>query len=430
MSSETPRTPLQRKTSRLNGARSNGPVTLEGRLESSKNSLRHGLTAKKFSLPEEDPQERHDRASRLAHELNPQTEIQHELYDGLRSASDLRHRNQRAIHGTLSTQIQTAPQRFDLDLDQKLEEGKRLFETDPAKAVGLLRQTHAGCQWLLQRRNELRARITERGVVFKHDLRELLALHGLVEVVPPHDERIPDPVPSPLFFELAFHALMTLPGPHPVGVSRIDWILRTVPPPLRPALRERWKDPKANIAVLVRRLDAGSAELEARLPRWAAYEQALRAGSVEEAFAITDARQSGLWLRYFKEANSEFYRALHEYRAEQAREAALAAEDEAECAAADESPPPPNEPAVPEPVASPSPAAQEMPPTVPAGLVGDTSRNEPGAPVGASLVPDKSASYVPKSGMTSDSGSGLAKPAGGGSASKPIVPPPFWPPKR
>src|SRR6476661_7577475 len=121
------RSAKQRTMSKINGAQSKGPTSPLGRSISSKNSLRHGLTARKFSLPDEDPQERHDRATRLANELNPQTEVQHELFDGLRSASDLRQRNQRALHGTLTTQIQTAPQRFDLDLDQKLEEGKRLF---------------------------------------------------------------------------------------------------------------------------------------------------------------------------------------------------------------------------------------------------------------------------------------------------------------
>src|SRR5262245_52998287 len=124
MDAPRPRTPLQRKTSQINGAKSNGPKTSDGKFNSSKNALDHGLTAQIHSLPGEDPQEREERATRLIEDLNPQTPIQHELCDGLLHIADRRHRNHEALHGTLETQVQTAPQRFDLELEAKFEEGK------------------------------------------------------------------------------------------------------------------------------------------------------------------------------------------------------------------------------------------------------------------------------------------------------------------
>jgi hypothetical protein len=50
---------LKTKTARANGAKSHGPATLEGRAKSSRNSLRHGLSAKTVLLPAESHEQFH-----------------------------------------------------------------------------------------------------------------------------------------------------------------------------------------------------------------------------------------------------------------------------------------------------------------------------------------------------------------------------------
>ena len=46
-------TDAQREASRLNGAKSHGPITPQGKENSSRNSLRHGLTAKSMLVNSE-----------------------------------------------------------------------------------------------------------------------------------------------------------------------------------------------------------------------------------------------------------------------------------------------------------------------------------------------------------------------------------------
>lgn len=47
--------PSKSQTSRLNGAKSRGPITESGRARSSQNALKHGLTSQTLVLPSEDP---------------------------------------------------------------------------------------------------------------------------------------------------------------------------------------------------------------------------------------------------------------------------------------------------------------------------------------------------------------------------------------
>ena len=79
-------TELQIAASRTNGARSQGPVSIDGKARSSQNAVRHGLTAKTVVLNNEDPAQFKILCENLASDYLPQTEYERELIGQLAGA--------------------------------------------------------------------------------------------------------------------------------------------------------------------------------------------------------------------------------------------------------------------------------------------------------------------------------------------------------
>jgi hypothetical protein len=207
---------------------------------------------------------------------------------------------------------------------------------------------------------------------------------------------------------------------------------------------------------LLNRLDALISELSDRAATLAAEEEVKRQGCVQRALLIADSTEAGLWDRYSKDADRALFRALEEYRAEQAWEAARAAEaaaeepeepNDVESEVVDESPPvaeadpeigvpgtdAPSEPVVAaEPVVSLSEKAREMLKDVPPGLLREpvaqalreTSRNEPGAPADMPVIPCDLGTYTAIHGVASDPYAGRWDPAYAKWVAKHLGPPP------
>lgn len=76
-------------SSRLNGAKSSGPVTPEGKTASSQNALKTGIFSKRRLLSDEDPAAYRALIESLNADLNPATVIEHLLIDRMAMA---RHR--------------------------------------------------------------------------------------------------------------------------------------------------------------------------------------------------------------------------------------------------------------------------------------------------------------------------------------------------
>jgi hypothetical protein len=352
------------------------------------------MTAKKLPLPGIDPEQKAERDRRWIEELDPQTETQAQLSQRVLTAADQRDCCDLFFAQTIASQVQTADDRFDQELEDSFIQGKRLFQTDPAQAVAILSQTSLGCQWLLKRKSELRERLITHGFLLNSDIREWLALNGETQEKVPSNDYVSMKERTPLGFVVNFHGFMSQPvdGPRSTG-SRC---LFGVPNTARPALMEKWKDPKDNVAVLLRMLDAEIAELQERLATLSGREQRRRPAAAAQALLINPPPKGAPWHRYSQDADRALYQALQEYWAEKAREAARQAEaaaEKGESAAEAESPPPEAacEPAV--------------------GAAKDVPGNEPGAAAVDDVNSCDDMAYAADPGLAWDLPEGLGDPA-------------------
>ena len=70
-------------SARANGAQSHGPLTPEGRAQSAKNSVRHGLTAKAVVLPDESQEEFQKLLDAYVDQFQPATAIEYDLVQSM-----------------------------------------------------------------------------------------------------------------------------------------------------------------------------------------------------------------------------------------------------------------------------------------------------------------------------------------------------------
>ena len=76
---------LKSQTARINGAKSRGPITPEGRAKSSRNSTRHGLSSKVTVMPAENPEEFQALLDAHIDRFQPQDLVEMSLVEALAS---------------------------------------------------------------------------------------------------------------------------------------------------------------------------------------------------------------------------------------------------------------------------------------------------------------------------------------------------------
>ena len=106
----TQRTEKQIETSRLNGAKSHGPVTEAGKRKSSRNALRHGRLASSFVLSLENEVEFRESLRDLCNEHQPATPTEHRLVEAMAIAQWQQYRIMNAVSVAYDERVETGRQ--------------------------------------------------------------------------------------------------------------------------------------------------------------------------------------------------------------------------------------------------------------------------------------------------------------------------------
>ena len=152
-----PRPTAQCEANRRNAAKSTGPKTEEGKEKSRRNALKHGLTGAGIVQPLDDEAKLQADIDKWLTDLSPQDEIERAMVKGIAIAEDQIDRARVMEAAMRQSRVDRAEKHW--TQDQHLEVQRLADKLPKAKTPGLivaeLRQTPAGCDWLIERWQEL-----------------------------------------------------------------------------------------------------------------------------------------------------------------------------------------------------------------------------------------------------------------------------------
>ena len=174
------RSEAQRRASRVNGSRSRGPTTPEGKSITRFNGLKHGLRAEHVVLPGEDPAAFEAERQAWQNDWRPASHTRAVLVERATIASWRLRRCVRVETGRLGEVVAEAIRNFDDDRLARVERTVDRFMDDPPTALATLRSDVAGIDRLLRGWRELAEALADGPAGWKEALfhQRLLCLTG------------------------------------------------------------------------------------------------------------------------------------------------------------------------------------------------------------------------------------------------------------
>ena len=148
-------TEKQIEANQANALKSTGPRTAEGKAKSRRNALKHGLTSDNDVLPIEDERLYHERLERWTNEAKPETDMERYQLESAVLATVKLDRCARTERAVMKGKRRRARGTWEGVQTKKVNAIIKHWTTTPAKCVARLETFTRGCDWLLERWEEL-----------------------------------------------------------------------------------------------------------------------------------------------------------------------------------------------------------------------------------------------------------------------------------
>src|SRR4051794_27632591 len=199
---------------RKNASASTGPKSERGKRAVSMNACKHGMCARKVSLPHEDPGAVERRLERWTESCQPADAMELYLVEQAVRASLSLDRCRDQHTALLAKQVRESPHEWENERQDEVERLRELLVDDPAAAVRELRRSAHGCRWLLGRWYELDKILVRDGRWCGPERDEATRLLG-------HRPEVDRIVESETTFQTRLFNLLCHPEPSPVA---IEWL--------------------------------------------------------------------------------------------------------------------------------------------------------------------------------------------------------------
>ena len=295
---------------KANGARSKGPKTEQGKQQSRRNALKHGLCARTLALATEDPLEVQAALDQWDHTLQPKDAQEKALADSAALHYLKLQRVAKAEAAIIDEQQLRAPDLWDRDQRLKLQEHQHLLIRDSDTAVAHLESYGAGARWCLQRMERI-----EKALHLLGDDKGLTLVRYAARQVGCTPRAFRAELARPEGFGLAFWADRFHERSPTYGAKRdpleeverdtprlSDWVYEALCDVLPDDLMTR-----EAVEVMV---SERVAQLRALVAHFEAIDRVSRAGSVARAGILADTRENNLLMRYARSAEMGLNRAI------------------------------------------------------------------------------------------------------------------------
>ena len=280
-----------------------GPKTLEGKNNSRRNSLKHGLTATILTLPDENPEHIKTYTESWLETCQPETAAEAAAVSEAALAMLHLERFHKAHQANTANQARYAATDWDTEQNERLAQAVKLLPKKPGPAVAQLKAFGTGVKWLITRWEQLREILRKQGCWNNAGLRcQVIHLLGYRAY-----KLRSAPVEAFELYMMALYALPEGPPPHVLDQARKE----LMPPEFLGLYGPDFKLERPDaLAGLLMFLTIQITQLKALSAVFEPLDAQSRAEASVRAMAPQDTPRNKLQLRYQTASSTAFSRAV------------------------------------------------------------------------------------------------------------------------